>query len=116
MLRAYANDQRVTILSTPRLMVKSGEEARIDVGTEVPIITSRNTSPQQTDGTSSLLQSIQYRKTGIILSVTPTVYSDDRVDLTLSQEVSEALPMPEGDSLGSPSIFNRSVGTSLGLQ
>ena len=116
MLRAYANDQRVTILSTPRLMVKSGEEARIDVGTEVPIITSRNTSPQQTDGTSSLLQSIQYRKTGIILSVTPTVYSDDRVDLTLSQEVSEALPMPEGDSLGSPSIFNRSVGTSLSLR
>lgn len=116
MLRAYANDQRVTILSTPRLMVKSGEEARIDVGTEVPIITSRNTSPQQTDGTSSLLQSIQYRKTGIILSVTPTVYSDDRVDLTLSQEVSEALPLGEGDSIGSPSIYNRSVGTSLSLR
>lgn len=116
MLRAYANDQRVTILSTPRLMVKSGEEARIDVGTEVPIITSRNTSPQQTDGTSGLLQSIQYRKTGIILSVTPTVYSDDRVDLTLNQEVSEALPMAEGDSLGSPSIYNRSVGTSLSLR
>ncbi|WP_282276982.1 secretin N-terminal domain-containing protein [Stenotrophomonas sp. PS02297] len=116
MLRAYANDQRVTILSTPRLMVKSGEEAKIDVGTEVPIITSRNTSPQTTEGTSSLLQSIQYRKTGIILSMTPTVYSDDRVDLTLSQEVSEALPMAEGDSLGSPSIYNRSVGTSLSLR
>ncbi len=116
LLRAYANDQRVTILSTPRLMVKSGEEARIDVGTEVPIITSRNTSPQQTDGTSNLLQSIQYRKTGIILSVTPTVYSDDRVDLTLEQEVSEALPLAEGDSLGSPSIYNRSVGTSLSLR
>lgn len=116
LLRAYANDQRVTILSTPRLMVKSGEEARIDVGTEVPIISSRNTSPQQTDGTTSLLQSIQYRKTGIILSVTPTVYSDDRVDLILNQEVSEALPLPEGDSLGSPSIYNRSVGTSLSLR
>lgn len=116
MLRAYASDQRVTILSTPRLMVKSGEEAKIDVGTEVPIITSRNTSPQTTEGTSGLLQSIQYRKTGIILSVTPTVYSDDRVDLTLSQEVSEALPMAEGDSLGSPSIYNRSVGTSLSLR
>lgn len=116
MLRAYANDQRVTILSTPRLMVKSGEEAKIDVGTEVPIITSRNTSPQQTEGSSSLLQSIQYRKTGIILSVTPTVYSDDRVDLVLNQEVSEALPMAEGDSLGSPSIYNRAVGTSLSLR
>jgi general secretion pathway protein D len=116
LLKAFADDQRVTILSTPRLMVKSGEEGRIDVGTEVPIITSRNTSPQQTEGTTSLLQSIQYRKTGIILSVKPTVYSDDRVDLDLSQEVSEALPLGEGDNLGSPSIFNRTVETSLSLR
>lgn len=116
MLKAFADDQRVSILSTPRLLVKSGEEARIDVGTEVPIITSRNTSPQQTDGTTGLLQSIQYRKTGIILTVMPTVYSDDRVDLTLSQEVSEALPLSDSDSIGSPSIFNRSVETSLSLR
>lgn len=116
MLKAFADDQRVTILSTPRLMVKSGEEASIDVGTEVPIITSRNTSPQQTEGSTSLLQSIQYRKTGIILSVKPTVYSNDRVDLELSQEVSEALPLGEGDNVGSPSIFNRSVKTSLSLR
>lgn len=116
MLKAYADDQRVTILSTPRLMVKSGEEGRIDVGTEVPIITSRNTSPQQTEGNTSLLQSIQYRKTGIILSIKPTVYSDGRVDLSLSQEVSEALPLGESDSIGSPSIFNRTVETSLSLR
>jgi len=116
LLRAFADDQRVTILSTPRLMVKSGEEANIDVGTEVPIITSRNTSPQQTEGSTGLLQSIQYRKTGIILSIKPTVYSNDRVDLQLSQEVSEALPVSEGDEIGSPSIFNRSVQTSLSLR
>ncbi len=116
MLKAFADDQRVSILSTPRLMVKSGEEASIDVGTEVPIITSRNTSPQQTEGTSGLLQSIQYRKTGIILSITPTVYSDGRVDLEISQEVSEALPLGEGDDIGSPSIFNRTVETSLSLR
>lgn len=116
MMRAFADDQRVTILSTPRLMVKSGEEANIDVGTEVPIITSRNTSPQQTDGNTGLLQSIQYRKTGIILSIKPTVYSNDRVDLELSQEVSEALPISDGDEIGSPSIFNRSVQTSLSLR
>lgn len=116
LLKAFADDQRVTILSTPRLMVKSGEEANIDVGTEVPIITTRNTSPQQTDGNTSLLQSIQYRKTGIILSIKPTVYSDDRVDLEISQEVSEALPLGEGNEVGSPAIFNRTVETSLSLR
>lgn len=118
LLKAFADDQRVSILSTPRLMVKSGEEASIDVGTEVPTITARQTSPQQVDGDTGLLQSIQYRKTGIILSIKPTVYSDDRVDIELSQEVSEALPLSEdsANSTGSPSIFNRSVRTSLSLR
>lgn len=116
LLKAFADDQRVSILSTPRLLVKSGEEASIDVGTEVPTITARQTSPQQVEGSTGLLQSIQYRKTGIILNVKPTVYSEDRVDLLLSQEVSEALPVSDSDVAGSPSIFNRSVQTSLSLR
>lgn len=118
LLKAFADDSRVSILSTPRLMVKSGEEASIDVGTEVPTITAQQTSPQQVDGNTGLLQSIQYRKTGIILSVKPTVYSDDRVDIELSQEVSEALPLSDdgSNSTGSPSIFNRTVKTSLSLR
>lgn len=116
LLKAFADDQRVSILSTPRLLVKSGDEASIDVGTEVPTITARQTAPQQVEGSTGLLQSIQYRKTGIILNVKPTVYSEDRVDLELSQEVSEALPVSDGDSIGSPSIFNRSVKTSLSLR
>jgi general secretion pathway protein D len=116
LLKAFADDQRVSILSTPRLMVKSGEEASIDVGTEVPTITAQQTSPQQVEGNTGLLQSIQYRKTGIILSVKPTVYSDDRVDIELSQEVSEALPISADNTTGSPSIFNRSVKTSLSLR
>ena len=115
-LRAFASDSRVSILSTPRIMVKSGNEASIDIGTEVPIISMQTTSNQQTEGTTNLLQSIQYRKTGIILSVTPTVYSDDRIDLDISQEVSEALPVSEDSSISSPSIFNRSLNTSLSLR
>jgi general secretion pathway protein D len=116
LLSAVASDSRVSILSTPRLLVKSGEEASIDVGTEVPIITARQTSPQQIEGSTGLLQSIQYRKTGIILNVKPTVYSEDRVDLLLSQEVSEVMSLQPGNTTGSPSIFNRSVQTSLTLR
>lgn len=114
-LTAFANDGRVTVLSRPRLLVKSGHEASIDVGTEIPTITMQTTSNQTTDGNSNLLQTIQYRKTGIITSVTPTVYSDSRVDLEIGQEVSEALQT--GVSIGgSPSIFNRSLKTSVSLR
>lgn len=115
-LRAFASDQRVSILSTPRLLVKSGQEASIDVGTEVPTITAQTTSNQQTGGNTNLLQSIQYRKTGIILNVKPTIYSDDRIDLDIRQEVSDAIPASDGAAIGSPSIFNRSVSTSLSLR
>jgi general secretion pathway protein D len=115
-LRAYANDNRLTVLSTPRLLVKSGEEASIDVGTEVPTITSQTAAVQQTDGNSNILQSIQYRKTGIILNIEPIVYSDNRIDLRIRQEVSEALPLEPGDAVRSPSIFNRAVSTNLSLR
>lgn len=115
-LRAFADANRLSVLSTPRLMVKSGEEASFDVGTEIPTLSSQTASNQQTDGTSNILQSIQYRKTGIILNIKPTVFSDNRVDLEIRQEVSEALPISSGDSVKSPAIFNRAVSTSLSLR
>lgn len=115
-LTAFADDNRVSILSTPRLLVKSGSEANFDVGTEVPTVTMSTTSNQQSEGNTNLLQSIQYRKTGVILQIKPTVYSDDRIDLDITQEVSEAMPLGDNATANSPSIFNRSVTTSLSLR
>lgn len=115
-LTAFADDNRVSILSTPRLLVKSGSEANFDVGTEVPTVTMSTTSNQQSEGNTNLLQSIQYRKTGVILQIKPTVYSDDRIDLDITQEVSEAMPLGDKATANSPSIFNRSVTTSLSLR
>lgn len=115
-LKALATRDRISVLSTPRLMVKSGEEANIDVGTEVPTITSQSTSPIQTGGTTGVLQTVQYRKTGILLSIKPVVYSNDRVDLEVRQEVSEALPIGAESGVNSPAIFNRSIATNLSLR
>ena len=114
-LTAIAQHSKVNILSTPRILVKSGQEASIDVGTEVPTLTAQTSSLQQTNGNSNILQSIQYRKTGVILDVKPTVYSDNRIDLDISQEVSEAQPIDPTSGVDSPAIFNRSLKTSLSL-
>ncbi|MFN7784330.1 MAG: type II secretion system protein GspD, partial [Lysobacterales bacterium] len=59
---------------------------------------------------------IQYRKTGILLNIKPTVYSDDRVDLEINQEVSDVNPDAAVEGISSPAIFNRSVSTSLTLK
>lgn len=115
-LRALADDNRVSVLSNPKLMVKSGEEASIDVSTEIPTIGSTTAATQQTEGTSNILQSVEYRRTGIILNVRPIVYSDNRIDLEIRQEVSEALPVASDAAIQSPAIFSRAVSTSLSLR
>ena len=115
-LNALASQNRVSVLSNPKLMVKSGEEASIDVSTEIPVLSSTTASEQQTDGTSNILQSVEYRRTGIILNVRPVVYSDNPVDLEIRQEASNTLGILPGTEIPSPSFFNRSVSTSLTLR
>ncbi len=112
-LNALSQDQRVSILSKPSILVKSGDTASIDVGQEVPIITSQSQSTDASD--TPVLQNITYRKTGVLLEVAPTVHSGNRVDLDIVQEVSEVLDSV-ASSLDSPSIFNRRVETSLTLR
>jgi len=115
-LEAFAENSRVNLLSSPRVMVKSGESASISSGTEVPIITTQSSSNQQQQGNSLILQQIQYRRTGTILNIKPSVYAGNRVDIELTQEISRALPISEGNSINSPAILNRKIQTTLSLE
>src|SRR5581483_8308479 len=93
LLNAFAQNNRVSVLSTPRVLSKSGSEAKIEVGTEVPVVTSQGTTNTiQNAGTTGILQSLDYRKTGVLLTVRPIIHSGNRIELTVSQEVSAALP------------------------
>ena len=115
-LNALASNNRVKVLSTPKLLARSGGEARIQVGAQVPIVTSQGTSSQlQQAGTSAILQTIQYRDTGVILTVKPTIYAGNHIDLEIKQEVSEAV-QNNTSGLSTPVINNRTVSTQLSLQ
>src|SRR5262249_17422042 len=69
----------------------------------------------QNAGTTGILQSITYQQTGVLLSVKPVIHAGNRIDLTLNQEVSEALPNST-PGITSPLIQNRSVSTDLTLR
>ncbi len=114
LLSLFASNSRVQILSTPRLLVRSGESASIEVGTEVPIITSQATANDLGGITPSILQQVQYRKTGILLRIDAVVHSSQRVDLKLTQEVSEAR-RTDTSNIASPSIFSRRLESALSL-
>ena len=116
MLNALANNNRVKVLSTPKILSRSGGEAKIQVGAQVPIVTSQGTSSQlQQQGTSAILRSIQYKDTGVILTVKPTIYAGNQIDLEIKQEVSEAVPNTTSQ-LSSPVINTRTVSTQLSLK
>jgi general secretion pathway protein D len=113
-LNAEASNNRVNILQRPRLVVRSGQSARFQVGTDVPIITSqRATDTSQNGNGTDILQSVQYRQTGVILDLEPIVYGD-RVDIRISQENSAAGAPPAG--IASPTILNRSLTTQIQIR
>lgn len=114
-LTAFASNRNLNILSTPRVFTRSGREAEILVGTDVPIITSQRASDNQTGGDTDVLQTVQYRQTGIILNVRPIVYGDNHIDISLYQEVSSQQPNTSA-AINSPLILNRSVSTQISLQ
>ncbi len=64
--------------------------------------------------TTGMVSETQYKKTGILLSVKPTIFSGNRVELEISQEASETTP-DDTNTTSSPSIFNRKIDTTLTL-
>ncbi len=113
LLNALASNNRATILSSPRIVARNGEIATIQVGQEVPIITSQQTTP--VTGNTGILQTVQYRSTGVILKVRPVIHSGNEIDLDVSQEVSAAQSTTTGVAT-SPTFGTRKVETKLSLK
>ena len=116
MLGIFYEDSRVVIRSRPRILVRSGQTASIEVGNEIPVITQTADSGTQTEGDTNFLQQVNYRKTGVQMDITPIVQASGRVDLEISQSLSEARPTAATSLDGSPTILNRVISTSLTLR
>jgi general secretion pathway protein D len=116
-LNALASNNKASVLSSPRLMARNGETATIQVGDEVPIITSQlNTGTATSNATQNqVLQTVQYRSTGVLLKIKPVIHSGNQVDLDVSQEVSSARATNTGVN-NSPTFGTRKFDTKLTLR
>ncbi len=111
-LNALASDDKATVLSSPKLIARSGETANFVVGSEVPVTTGVQSNASTGGGT---LTSVQYRSTGVILKIKPVIHSSDQVDLEVNTEVSSVLD--KATAVGSsPSFSKRAVDTKLTLR
>lgn len=110
---ALAQKGKVNILSSPSVLASDNKEAKINVSTEIPVATTTYTYDNVS--TDRLLQtSIQYRNTGVILSVTPHINEYGLVSMDVNQEVSEQAEQVEvGEGDKRFSFFKRSVNTTL---
>jgi general secretion pathway protein D len=110
-LTATENRTRVKILSAPSVLATDNTNATIQVGEEVPVLTSTGAAGGvQVGGTTTFLNTIQNVDTGIILTVKPRITSTDLVSLEISQDVTSVVP-PGASGIQSPSFSKRSIKT-----
>jgi len=118
-LSALASNNEARILSSPKILARNGESASIQVGDDVPIVTSQQSTGSTggffTPNTQNLIQTVQYRSTGMILRVRPVINSGNRLDLDVQQEVSVPARTETGVA-ASPTIATRKIETKLSLR
>jgi len=112
-LNALQDMTKVNVLSSPKLMVLNNQTATLEVGDQVPIATQSAVSTITPDAPQ--VNSIEYKDTGVLLTVTPRVNAGGLVLMDISQEVSEVAPTTSS-TLNSPTINERKIGSTVAIQ
>jgi general secretion pathway protein D len=113
-LSALAQDNLVNVLSSPSVMVLDNQTAKIQVGKEVPIATTQQQGLSDID---RVVNTIEYRPTGVMLSVKPRVTPGGLVQMEIEQEVSTVDAAGSGGStLESPTFSTRNITSSVAVR
>jgi general secretion pathway protein D len=103
----------VNVLSAPEVLVLNNQTATLQVGDQVPISTQSAVSV--TAANAPVINSIEYRDTGIILKVTPRANEGGLVMMDVAQEVSD-VSATTSSSLNSPTISERKINSTIAVQ
>ncbi|MEA3522907.1 MAG: hypothetical protein U9R50_08015, partial [Campylobacterota bacterium] len=108
-INAYAEDKLLDIVSRPRILVLNNETGNINVGTQVPIISSEASAADIP--TASVMRNVSYRTTGVTVGVTPTINSKGILTMKIDLSLSEAQTNDTSD-IDSPIIVTRDLSTT----
>ena len=110
-VNAFAEKKLLDIVSRPKLLILNNSTGTINVGTQVPIITSETSASDLGGGTSPTInRNISYRTTGIVLGLTPTINSNGVLTMNININLSEA-QTNDTSGIDSPLIVNRQLNT-----
>ena len=113
LINTLASENRAKILSSPSLMVLDNHTASINVGDEVPVPTQQLQSTL--DNTSPLVNTIEYRETGVSLEVTPRVNASGLIAMEIKQEVTSVVDTTTS-GIDAPTFPRRAIETSVAVQ
>lgn len=113
LINAIASETDVSLLSSPQILVLNNEEASVNVGDQVPIVTTA-TERTGTD-TPVIDKTVQYKDTGTLLTVRPRINYDGVIILDVNQQVSQA-STTDTSGIDSPTISTREIKTKLAVK
>ncbi|AHE98552.1 general secretion pathway protein D [Thioalkalivibrio paradoxus ARh 1] len=108
-LNALAERSLVNVLSNPTLMVLDNHTARIQVGDQQPV----RSQETLTDG-GVRTSSIEFRDTGVILEVTPSVNAGGLITLDVHQDVTDVGPVDS--ATGQRSFLQRNFQSRIAVR
>lgn len=111
-LSALDDISQVRVLSSPTLMVQDNQVARLQVGDQVPVQVRSSAS---LDNPDALVNEIELRDTGVILTVRPTVNASGLVVMEVRQEVSDVVDTTSS-GIDSPTIAQRVLESTIAVQ
>lgn len=110
-LDALRSKTEVKILSSPSLVVVDNQPAVLLVGDQVPITT--RTAQAVVDPLSPIVNSIDFRDTGVILRITPQVHAQSMVGIDIEQEISSVKETNKDVETLTPTISQRRVKSTV---
>ncbi|RLA00170.1 MAG: type II secretion system protein GspD, partial [Gammaproteobacteria bacterium] len=108
-LNALAKDSLINVISTPSVLVLDNNSAKIQVGNQQPV----QSGTTITEGGTSL-QSIEYKDTGVILTVTPSINASGLVTMDIVQNVTDVGEIDA--ATGQRSFLTRDVETKVAVR
>lgn len=108
-MNVLQSNSLVNILSRPTLVVRDGVSADITVGTDIPIVGSTTSDPISGDRQTT---NIEYRTTGVQLTVLPTINAQGVVIMEINQRISNQVDSGSSASVN-PSVFERAIKTEV---
>jgi general secretion pathway protein D len=112
-LSALSSVTDVNVVSSPQLLVLDHQTAFLQVGDQVPVATQSAVSILNPG--APIVNSIQFRDTGVILQVTPRVNTTGLVTMEIEQEVSDVAKTTTSN-IDSPTIAQRRIVSTVIVQ